>query len=69
MDIEGLHTYESIGQSQQKANTQDTPATPTPARGEASKEEVFFVAVNKKVSKDGVGGGAELERAEPQSES
>ena len=69
IDTEGLHTYESIGQSQQKTKTQDTPATPIPVRDEASKEEVFSVAVNKKVSEDGVGGGAELERAEPQSES
>ena len=76
MDTEGLNAYESIGQSQQKTNTQDTPATPTAVRDEASKEEAFYVAeehtyavVNKKkVSENGVG-GAELEREEPQSES
>ena len=76
MDTDGLNTYESIGQSQQKTNALDTPATPTPVRDEASKEEAFYVAeehtyavVNKKKVSENDVGGAELEREEPQSES
>ena len=76
MDTEGLNAYESIGQSQQKTNTQNTPATFTPVRDEASKEEAFYVAeehtyavVNKKKVSENDVGGAEFEREEPQSES
>ena len=71
MDTEGLNTYDVIGQTQQKTNTQDTPATPAPVREEARKGDDFYVteehtysAVNKKkkMSEDGEGGGTKVKR-------
>ena len=42
MDTEELNTYDVVGQTQQKTITQDTSATLTPARDEASKKEDNF---------------------------
>ena len=78
METEGLNTYESVGQTQQRINTQDTQANSSPLREEASKatdfydaEEHTYAVVNKKkkVSEDGEGEGTEVKGEEPQSES
>ena len=79
-DTEELNAYDVTGQNQQKPNTQDTPATPTPVRDEASKgndfydtEEHTYAVVNKKKKilklEDGEGEEEELESEEPQRES